>query len=216
MKNVVYYSQYDPRWAGIPYTSPGNPDATIQSSGCGPSCFAMLHATYTDPKFSPVESCQLAISLHDRVTGGTEDEFFKHAADHFGYQYSDTTDTAVAISALKADKLVICHMEDWFRPGCGHFIVARGMDGDKILINDPASRANTAKSWDQSVFRQKCLKYFIISKKEAVKVDYDESLKFLAQKCGISVDYWEGRKSIDQYFEAFVMKVANAWKGEAK
>ena len=40
--NKVYYNQADPRWANHPYTAPSYSNATVKSSGCGPTCGAMV------------------------------------------------------------------------------------------------------------------------------------------------------------------------------
>ena len=176
MNKPVYYNQYNPAWADIPYPAPGYENATIKTSGCGPTCFAMVHATYQDKSFTPVESCKLAQELHDRVSGGTEDEFFKHAAAKYGYNFSETSDLAAAVKALQNGKLVVCKMQDWFKPGAGHFILAWGLSGERIQINDPASTGYTDMLWDQSVFKQKGQRYFVFGKDEA-NMDYEQIIE---------------------------------------
>lgn len=176
MNKPVYYNQYNSAWADIPYPALGYESATIKTSGCGPTCFAMVHATFQDKSFTPVESCKLAQNLQDRVSGGTEDEFFQHVAAKFGYEFLETSDLSTAIKEMQNGKLVICKMQDWFKPGSGHFILAWGVSNGKIQINDPASTSYTDMLWDQSVFKQKGQRYFIFGK-NGPKKDYEQIIE---------------------------------------
>ena len=170
----IYYSQYDPLWASIPYPSQDNPNGTILTSACDPTCAAMVVATLVNPKITPADMAKLAIKLGDRVNGGTEDTFNFHVAKEYNLSFSQILKDNVikdragslkqAIVVLQNGKLVICRMQDWFKVGAGHFILAWGVSGNQIHIHDPASKANTAKLWDQSVFLEKCIGYFIFSK----------------------------------------------------
>ena len=58
---MVYYSQKDPRWKNIPYTIDGDAKETIGYSGCGPTCAAMLVASFCDPSITPPDMCRYAI-----------------------------------------------------------------------------------------------------------------------------------------------------------
>ncbi|MCX8131418.1 MAG: C39 family peptidase [Clostridia bacterium] len=160
----TYYSQYDEPYASYPYPSANHPQANIKSSGCGVTCFAMVQATLQNPKYTPIDGAKDAISMNDRGLEGTEDEFFQHAAAKYKLQFSQTSDLNTVLDSLKNGKLVVCRMKDWFRPGAGHFILSWGVNNGKIQINDPASRENSQKLWDTTIFTQKCIRYFIYGK----------------------------------------------------
>ena len=57
----VYYSQRDGRWTSRPYTVISDPRQTIGSSGCGPTCAAMIVSTWVNPQITPVEMCAYAL-----------------------------------------------------------------------------------------------------------------------------------------------------------
>ncbi len=57
-KRPVSYLQIDPRWKNKDYSAPGESQKrTIGSSGCGPSCAAMLIETLTGKTFTPADAC---------------------------------------------------------------------------------------------------------------------------------------------------------------
>lgn len=49
------------------------------------------------------------------------------------------------------------------------------------------------------------------------KMTFEQAIDIIAEKSGISAEYWKARKSIDPYFEAYNIKIATAWqKGAVK
>jgi hypothetical protein len=218
----VYYNQYNDPWDDFLYPSATHPKATVESGGCGITCFAMIRATFDDPKFTPKESAQLALALNDRGLEGTEDEFFMHAAAKYKYEFSQTKDIKAAIEALKNGKLIVCRMKDWFKLGAGHFILAWGVSGNKIQIHDPASRSNSAKLYEQSIFIKKCIGYFIFSQSKVMTVD--EAVDILSKaklpegKMVIdSPDRWKSALSKGSlnpaYIKALIIKFAKYTEG---
>ena len=53
--------------------------------------------------------------------------------------------------ALSSGKLVIAIMSAGHFTSSGHFIVLRGVQDEKILVADPASRTRSEQSWDLSI-----------------------------------------------------------------
>lgn len=206
MPSPKYYSQYDKPQNKYPYPSQKHPQATGKTSGCGPTCMAMVISTLLNPAYTPIDAMKDSIAMNDRGLEGTEDEYYAHMANKYKLPYEETKEVTGAIKALCEGKLVVCHMKDWFKPGSGHFILAWGISGGKIQINDPASRPNSAKLWDESVFVQKCVGYFIFS--EVKEMLFDEALKIYCQYVGLDYEYWKTKKDIDKYFEPLVIKTA--------
>ena len=53
--------------------------------------------------------------------------------------------------ALSSGKLVVAIMSAGHFTSSGHFIVLRGVQDEKILVADPASRTRSEQSWDLSI-----------------------------------------------------------------
>lgn len=157
----VYYMQTDPRWGDKPYTIDGDKDETIGHSGCGPTCMAMIIATWLDPGITPVQTCKLAIEMADRTANdGTEWEYFKHMAARYNLPFKQAGNFKDVLTAIQAGALVVCSMgrkssteRGYFTTG-GHYILAWGVDPNgNILVNDPISKIRTDKPAPKSVFQ---------------------------------------------------------------
>ncbi|MFA6308636.1 MAG: C39 family peptidase [Clostridia bacterium] len=159
-----YYSQYDKPWNIFLYPSQELPKANIQSSGCGPTCFAMVRETLQKVKYTPIDAAKDSLKLGDRVNGGTSNKYFPDMAKKYKLSLVETSNLNRAILSLRYGKLVICLMHNWFGNGGGHFIVLWQAKNGRLYINDSASRTNTnLKTFPQSLFIEKCSKYFIFS-----------------------------------------------------
>lgn len=206
-KQPVYYMQSDPRWANIPYTIDNDPKETIGHSGCGPTCAAMLLATWGHPEITPPDMAKLAIQLGDRTANdGTAWSFYGHIAQKYGFDMQQTRDFDTFISALKSGALVICSMgpksktERGYFTTSGHFILAWGIDpnGD-ILVNDPISAYRTDRPAPAAIFKSTELnQFFIFRKKEANIMDSattmtgEQAIDYLASKGRIlDPDLWK-------------------------
>ncbi|MEC0328666.1 C39 family peptidase [Paenibacillus macerans] len=126
--NVVYYSQEDPRWKSVLYTSDGDADETIGASGCGPTSFAMAASTYLGKTILPTETCHYALRNGYRTANsGTAWGFFASAAEHYGLKCEQTGSLSEVKAALRAGKLVIASMGPGRFTGGGHFILLVGI-----------------------------------------------------------------------------------------
>lgn len=163
-KRPKYYSQYDKPQSVFPYPSPELPNATGQSSGCAPTCFAMVRATFQNDVYTPINAMRDSLKMGDRVNGGTSNKFFYDVAKKYKLSLVQTDSLNRAILSLRYNKLVICLMHNWFSNGGGHFVLLWKAKNGRLYINDPASRTNTYfKSYPHSTFIEKCSDYFIFS-----------------------------------------------------
>lgn len=213
MDKPKYYSQYDTKWANIPYTIDGDKQETISYSGCGPTCMAMILATWVDPKITPVETCKMAIDMKDRTANdGTEWEFFGHMATKYTLGFKQTSSTFEALTALKTGSLVVCSMGPSTFTKSGHFILIYGVDANgKIMVNDPASTTRSGKVYDSSIFAKECKQYFIFTKPK--EMTFEEAIDIISPAAKVDAVYWKKKKTIDPYFEGFVIKIAKYLKG---
>lgn len=164
MGRPVYYAQNAPAWGKMPYTIDGDVlTETIGKSGCGPTCMAMILATWVNPEINPIKTCKLAILWKDRTADdGTEWEFFKHMGTKYNLPFKQTSSTKEAIEALKDGALVVCSMGPGYFTKHGHFILAYKYENGNIYVNDPASTERTHASTE--LFQKECKQYFIFTK----------------------------------------------------
>lgn len=155
----IYYSQVDNRWKGIQFSSRGDPRQTIGSSGCGPTCMAMILATWVNRAITPVECCRMAIHGGFRTPNdGTAWAYFPQVAANYGLKHQfGNTDQAVA--AMREGALVVASMGRGYFTNSGHFILPYRVDGNIIICHDPANKNRNRATVD--LFRRECRQYFI-------------------------------------------------------
>lgn len=126
---------------------------TIATSGCGPTCMAMVATYLTKTVVSPVDAAEWSESHGCKVPKGTTWDFFPRYANAIGISCDVVSNTANNITAcLKAGKFMILSMNPGHFTDTGHFIVLRGITSDgKILVNDPASTDRSNQEWDISI-----------------------------------------------------------------
>lgn len=222
-KQPKYLMQCDPRWSNVPYTIDGDPKETIGYSGCGPTCMAMILAEWVDPNITPVDTCRMAIEMHDRTANnGTAWSFFPHMAKKYGFDFQQTGSTREAVEAIKVGALVVCSMgikengERGFFTSSGHFILAWGVDPDgSIRVNDPISKARTNIPVSQAIFIEQCHQYFIFRK---IVASLEGDVAVLQRKGLIkSPDYWlknavPGGMANGGYMQALILNFVAMWK----
>lgn len=134
---LTYYSQLDSRWASKMYSSVGNPNQTIGSSACGPTCASMV-VTATKGAITPDTMCDLFVQHGYRsANNGTYFSAFRAVADEFNIGYTETTDIQRALQLLQNNNYVIVSCGNGLFTTGGHFIVLVGIDGDTLKIYDP-------------------------------------------------------------------------------
>jgi hypothetical protein len=141
------YSQYDPAWKDLPYSS-----STIGVAGCGPSAMAMIISTLTGQKVTPVDTANYAASQGMYISGsGSSWQIGEVVAKQWGLKAEPLQkDIAQITQALQQGKLIIT-------PGSGpkpftsggHFIVIRGVTpSGKFLVGDSGHKDTSDKEWD--------------------------------------------------------------------
>ncbi|MGB4768404.1 MAG: C39 family peptidase [Candidatus Saccharimonas sp.] len=162
--DFTFYTQGgDAPWAQKIYT-----DDTYAMQGCGPTAAAMVIATFKDKSVTPDMvgdwmKARSGIPYHGErlpevfANWGLQSEVFPAGS-------SGAEDKI--LQALRDGKLVVVSGKGGtpFTSG-GHFIVLRGLEGDKILIGDSASKSNNTVAFDQAtIFNQYHNAVNIISK----------------------------------------------------
>lgn len=134
---LTYYSQLDSRWASNMYSSVGNPNQTIGSSACGPTCASMV-VTATKGAITPDTMCDLFVQHGYRsANNGTYFSAFRAVADEFNIGYEETYYLDKAVELLRNNHYVIVSCGNGLFTTGGHFIVLVGIDGDTLKIYDP-------------------------------------------------------------------------------
>ncbi len=134
----VYYSQIDSRWKNHPYPADaaGYRDKTVGTSGCGPTCAAMVVSSSKEV-IRPDTMCDLSREQGFRVAGGTSDALFPFVAQKWGLEYKRLSSSYEAHDYCKKGWfVVICCRAGLWTTG-GHFILAVGATDSEIEIYDP-------------------------------------------------------------------------------
>ena len=132
----VYYNQTDSRWKNHPYTAPGYPNATTGSSGCGPTCVAMVVSS-TKEVVRPDVMCDISKENGFRVSGGTAWGLFPYVAQRWGLETRSVKSSYEALQACKDGYFVVISCGAGLWTTGGHYILAVGANGDNIEIYDP-------------------------------------------------------------------------------
>lgn len=133
---LTYYSQLDSRWASKMYSSVGNPNQTIGSSACGPTCASMV-VTATKGAITPDTMCDLFVQHGYRsANNGTYFSAFRAVADEFDIGYEETYYLDKAVELLRNNHYVIVSCGNGLFTTGGHFIVLVGIEGDTLKIYD--------------------------------------------------------------------------------
>ena len=198
MIRPAYYSQNDARWKSKPYTSIGDKSQTIGSSGCGPSCAAMVIQTLRKIGITPVETCDWSVKHGYRTASqGTEWGYFVPQFAEYGisarmtYSFEDTK------KALSAGKMVIGRAKKGLWTSGGHYILGWGLEQGNVYINDPNSTTPSkccalVSHWDAEV-----TPFWIV----------EEDIK--------GMTYQEWCEYLKKYREELAKEPADAWAKEA-
>lgn len=144
--NRIYYNQADKRWANYPYPSRVYPNATVKSSGCGPTSAAMIISSFLKTIY-PNEMAKLFLDNGLRADTGTSHEAFSWIAKKYNLKMKKTVYIADAVEYLKKGGMCIayCKAGGLFSTG-GHIIVLSELRGENLVVFDPYLYANKFKS----------------------------------------------------------------------
>ena len=135
---LVYYSQEDPRWRHLLYSNHRDPKQTIGTSGCGPTCFAMVASSILGKPILPPEAAEFAIKHGYRTyNNGTSWGYFASAARHYGLECHQTENFDVAKQALKDGALVIASMGPGHFTSGGHYVLLVAYKDGWVEVFDP-------------------------------------------------------------------------------
>ena len=130
---VIYFNQLDERYANQPYGTDH-----IGGYGCGPTSMAIVVSSLTSETVDPVQMarwayehgywCSKSGSYHTLIPG---------AAQAWGLSVEGCTasEPQRILDALADGKLVVALMTKGHFTKSGHFIVLRGIQGEKILLS---------------------------------------------------------------------------------
>ena len=182
MSRPVSYLQTDPRWNNVSYSA-GGETTTIGASGCGPTAMAMVLATWADPAVTPKTECAWALAHgYKAPRQGTYYSYFVPAAARYGltcvrlntaslYGNGASSVHETARRAVTGGDLVIACMGrgNWTRSG--HYVLVWGFDGDRVLINDPASTRADRVRGDWALFRSQVKYYWVVRRPAGKEVE---------------------------------------------
>ena len=148
--DFVYFNQCDPRWKNDMYGS-----LTIGYSGCGPSCMAMIVASFLkdNENINPKTMCDLSrrIGGYNATYQCSNHSVVPLIAEYYGLTCEGVgTDFNKVYEALETGNklaVVILAPSDW--TSAGHFIVLRGAEDGKVIIADPASTDRSNVYWSK-------------------------------------------------------------------
>lgn len=153
--NIPYFHQADRRWGALSYGRVG----TIASSGCGPTCLAMVVAGITgNMSITPDVVAKWSVENGHRIEGsGSAWSLMTEGGRYFGLKVEAVSrmNPEKVIKALSEGKPVIVSMGVGHFTKTGHFIVLRGLDSDgKILVYDPISTQRSTAWEPEIIFRE--------------------------------------------------------------
>ena len=136
----IYFSQRDSRWKNKMYSSVGNVNQTIKSSGCGPTSAAMVVSSLTDKVIYPDQMADEYVKSGFRTPGnGTSWAAFRWTTEKYGFKFQETGDIQKAVNCVREGGMVIVSAKGGstalFSTG-GHFVVIIGISGDTFTVYD--------------------------------------------------------------------------------
>ena len=145
------------------YSITGDKSQTIGTSGCGPTCAAMVISELTGKNVLPPETCEWAIDHGYRTKNqGTDFAYFVPQFAVYGIQATYTWDKNAAEKALRNGKMVIGRALKGLWTSSGHFILAYGLSGSSVLINDPNSKASNREKAPLSTWNAQVSPFWIM------------------------------------------------------
>ncbi|MCI5805062.1 MAG: lysozyme family protein [Clostridium sp.] len=157
--NMVYYKQWDSRWASYPYGR-----GTIQSSGCGITCMAMIVATLADKKVTPPSMADLSMDNGGYIAGqgSSMPIVVAAAAKKYSLEYKAIEFNEVEKYLNKGAYVVWgCNKGYFSNSPAGHVMIIRGMKDGKILLADPNREENNTKTFEPAFIQKEAKGYYI-------------------------------------------------------
>lgn len=180
MIRPVDYKQNDSKWGGLPYAVDGERN-TVKNAGCGPTALADVLAAIVSPFIDPVTLASWSRQHNYKVkASGTSYSFFVPCAAAYGVKvrrlntsnvYGKSTNAvhATALNELQKGNWLIACMGKGNWTKSGHYVVAYGIQGGYVYINDPASSkaARACNTWE--LFKSQVKYYWVVEVPENIK-----------------------------------------------
>ena len=161
---IPLYIQWDSRWGFVPFGG-----KNIGTSGCSVTCLAMVISYLTGKTTYPDAVAMWCGNKYYVPGAGQSWEIFPAVAKQYGLQMENLgNDVQAAMKALSAGKPVIASMNPGTFTSQGHFIVLRGIQNGKILVNDPNDNSTknfVNTSFEPSLIGRESAGYWAFSKK---------------------------------------------------
>lgn len=141
--------QWDERWGYGKYG-----DNIVGTSGCGPTCMAMVIAGLTGTTRVTPYTMAVYSEKNGYLTddGNTMWSFITDGGQEFGVQgQAISLNEETITDTLEEGFPIICSVRPGDFTDSGHFIVLTGCIDGKIRVNDPFSYANSEKLWELDV-----------------------------------------------------------------
>jgi len=218
MIKPVDYKQNDSRWGGLPYAVDGE-KSTIKSAGCGPTSLADVLAAIVSPFIDPVTLASWARQHNYKVkASGTSYSFFVPCAAAYGvkvrrlntsnvYKKSTHSVHAQALAELQKGNWLIACMGKGNWTSSGHYVVAYGIEGGYVYINDPASTkaARACNTWE--LFKSQVKYYWAVEVPENIKKNgivkdgeylQKDFIREVQMCCGAGMDGIAGKQTLSK------------------
>ena len=169
MIQPINYYQTDTKWARKKYGPKNNKTMTIGSSGCGPTCAAMIIQSIKNNGVTPEDTCEWSMNHGMVANVGTYWSYFVPQFEKYGIDCKKTSSKDSALKALKDGDWVICIMGKGNWTSGGHFILAYGYEDKYVFINDPNSTLKKRIYNKWSLLTSQCNGYWIIDVPKDIK-----------------------------------------------
>ncbi|WP_304426100.1 C39 family peptidase [uncultured Adlercreutzia sp.] len=158
---LPFLYQIDPQYGAAPYAG-----ADVAESGCGPTSLAMVYVALTGKTDYDPASMAAFSEEHGFVEDGlTAWRLMTEGASMLGLSSRELpADAGVLVGELQAGHPVICTVRPGDFTDTGHFLVLAGVaDNGELVIHDPNSPANSARTWEVDRVLAQCANLWAFS-----------------------------------------------------
>lgn len=164
----ILYKQTDPKFANHDYSAKGE-STTIKAEGCGITCSAMVIATLSDKKVTPIDTAEWSKKNgYKALKQGTYYSYFKPQFAEYDIECNmmNTTNCYGKPNAevhnrvkksLDNGNWIIAVAGKGDFTSSGHYILCYGLENGNILIKDPYNTKSICSKmpWDRFIKQQK-------------------------------------------------------------
>lgn len=158
---LPFLYQIDPQYGAAPYAG-----ADVAESGCGPTSLAMVYVALTGKTDYDPAAMAAFSEEHGFVEDGlTAWRLMTEGASMLGLSSRELpADAGALTSELQAGHPVICTVRPGDFTDTGHFLVLAGVaDNGELVIHDPNSPTNSARTWEVDRVLAQCANLWAFS-----------------------------------------------------